>query len=191
MSGILADPKHIFAQAAGYQYASEISWRQFSQDMANFAEGRSVQNDGPTGLLALPMLALQAFALELYFKALYVAQKNEAPPFTHDLLKLFRKLPDETRLMIEAFEEEMVRQTGEYQILRQLSKDTDSFEERLTKCRNAFEVLRYSFEPKNKGKASWNANSILRATSAVCRTLYPDWHADTLPMTPNSNDSVP
>lgn len=175
----LPDPKVIFRQADAYHFASSLSADAWAADARRAANGQSVQIMGPTGFLLFPIITLQAFACELYLKALFIAQLECMPKVGHDLIKLFNKLPEQTRALIKEVDETVYLTFPEEQLLANARGGRQTFNERLDACRHTFVRARYVYEQDEKRPVSWSGSTIVVALNHVCLTMYPHWNPDT------------
>lgn len=101
-----------------------------------------------------PSIVCLAFSLELYIKYLYYTINLKPPRGKdgHNILKLFKKLPKETRLAI--FEHELIRENifftrGNVFSINKHTKDYtdyDRFLDALQAISNSFVEWRYSYE---------------------------------------------
>ena len=99
----------------------------------------AVNDRHPFGMV-LPLLTMQAFAIELLFKCLFLIDDSD-PPNEHNLKKLFDLLSRETR-------DEIIRRWDEgprKRIEKVLSFPAD-LTSSLEACGNAFVQLRYAFD---------------------------------------------
>ncbi|MGH1379275.1 MAG: HEPN domain-containing protein [Alphaproteobacteria bacterium] len=102
--------------------------------------------------LANPAVVNLAFAVELYIKELHFVIKGKAP-YRHNILELFRKLPEETQQEIRNYPS-MQKLTVYYSMHTPLyipqdkkkNPITDVLEQHLCKISDAFEKWRYSYE---------------------------------------------
>ncbi len=119
------------------------------------------QGDGQIPFVPMQGMVLQAFASELYLKALYAIEKQAPPPRGHDLDKLFNQLDQATRDNIAA--RYNVRYGGGV-----LADDLKTFS-------RVFQEWRYSYE--FSGGHEMDATGIAHLASALyeaCAELRPD-----------------
>lgn len=124
------DPKNIFATAYQFTEAAKLLG----------------QRHPP---IALPVLSMTAFALELQFKAL-LALEGKHVRNTHDLNSLFAKLSPATQAEIEAEWQDLISSGPKKEALAFLAAQGAQFDGRLTTALSlaakAFEKFRYAYE---------------------------------------------
>lgn len=103
---------------------------------------RDLQRTPRMGVSLVPFIVNTAFALELYLKAL--SQKHGiTPKATHELVKLYRSLPDKAHFEIETVTPKCA--------LERNFVDTPEVELCLKKVNNAFREWRYFYENERLG----------------------------------------
>ena len=127
----------------------------------------------------MPLVTCYALSLELYFKSLLTAEGIFFPN-THDLKKLFGKLPRQIQARIRDFSipfmdrkfqamiEEDYRQNG-------LAAPVVDFDFLLRASRHAFPVFRYIYETGLARGTGWLANPIIESARKVILDMHPDW----------------
>lgn len=163
--------KAAFLNAAQFHTVSDLIGRAF--DLPATGEPQ------PIGSPCVPVVVNNAFALELYLKAIVILEAGDVKP-THDLSVLFSLVSDNLREHIRD-EYDRLLQTpfghsyseiclGLYPVLNgSMSLDTV-----LPICRDAFAAWRYCHEGTSEGKF-WLGGPITCAVRNVIRQLRPDW----------------
>lgn len=99
-----------------------------------------------------PAIVCLAFSVELYIKYLHCVISDKAPPKGHNILKLFEKLPDETRQRIFAHEaicQNPFTTRGTVFSTKKFARTYsayDGFIDHILAISNGFEKWRYSHE---------------------------------------------
>jgi len=118
-----------------------------------------------------PAVVNLAFSVELYIKDLHFALKGKAPR-GHNILELFRKLPEETQQQIRNYPS-VQKLVAFYSMQRfpiyvptdkNKRKITDILEQQIYKISDAFEKWRYSYE---SGTLNYEIGTALALIEAV------------------------
>ena len=94
-------------------------------------------------VLVTPVLF--ALATELALKALYYQETKKVPPYTHDLLKLFERLGEDTQAELEVTFEELGKNTRG-RLEAEWPKPLSKIRHVLQENKDTFRDWRYSFE---------------------------------------------
>ncbi|MFL6797150.1 MAG: hypothetical protein ACJ8F3_07040 [Xanthobacteraceae bacterium] len=116
-----------------------------------------------------------AFAAELYLKALIAAeQETFKAVYEHDLWELFNKniKSQETKQKIRDLYNS--RTTTLQQAILQSTGVKRDFDAVIQFGKDAFELMRYSFEPGQRDHG-WDGNGIINAIRDVALELQPTW----------------
>lgn len=121
-----------------------------------------------SGPIMAPGVVCLAFSLELYIKDVYYALNME-PPRSHNILKLYKKLPRQIRRDI-FFHASIIQNPfalrGPIIFLRRfngLSRDYYGFIKHLEVISDGFEKWRYSYENGTLRYESWFAEALITA----------------------------
>jgi hypothetical protein len=127
----------------------------------------------PTGGVNIVCLA---FTVELYIKDLHFKITGEAPR-SHNILKLFNKLPEQ--IQQEIFAHDSISQNpfvarGDSFSQKKYTKDYSSYDgfiDQISLISDGFEKWRYSYESTSLGYNTWFAIALIESVKAVADTL--------------------
>lgn len=160
------DPHAIFLYAEAFAEAAEELQPQFRKK----PPGRL---HIPDAAHAAPAATLDAFALELYLKCLYVLDHSDSA-WGHDTEKLIGELKPGTQDSLRSHYEVVL--SGHAEIVAELERDhpgLQEFDRALATSSKAFETLRYLFEGVSNVLFYWPL--IRLAARATVLSMQPTW----------------
>jgi hypothetical protein len=128
--------------------------------------------------VALPAMVSAAFALEVYFKCIFVLETNQPPPNQHNLRKLFELLAPATQVKIRALfaphQAKIQGYVNEAATAAGVTPHAVDFDNVLNFSQDAFVLMRYIYEslPPMSG---WFGHAIMVAARQHIVDLHPDW----------------
>jgi hypothetical protein len=169
----------IFIHALWYDRSSEVLKKFESEWKRHFWHDKTdpvviVKEIDLNPPATLPNLAIAAFCVELYLKAIYCIETGNAG-HGHDLIKLFDALSDESKTRIrESYQEHMTAVQPNNRAGESVATAvTLGFRNELVKNNDSFPVLRYSYE-----KQDWTRNDLVDVRVVlreVILRLKPAW----------------
>lgn len=170
-SSYAVEAGEIFAAAEQFRYTTKVIQLGFS---ASKCPNKNFGN------VAIPMIAFEAFALELYFKSLFKLEfPNIETPGKHNLWDLYSLLGEKTKNKIK----KSYKQIGGdeffslYQKARSLDPENFSMaprtmEDNIRHSKDAFVKLRYYYERDFGG---YSATNVVDAARLAAIDLQPKW----------------
>ncbi|MGY4796022.1 hypothetical protein ACVNNN_13550 [Lysinibacillus fusiformis] len=141
---------------------------------ASIALNKKLSETNDISTYIAPIVTNTSFSIELLLKCIYMIEKGQPAPNIHHLDKLYRKLSDESRTIIEMIYDMLVSQSQTTMVLKQkvpeMKIDLDSA---LKEMSSAFINWRYSYEKKLTGFPT--AGPIIDALMGRIKILEPDW----------------
>ncbi len=123
-----------------------------------------------------PQLLVDSFAVELYLKCLFVIDNDSAPPFGHDLLKLFEALAPGTKSAVRETFRQNIRSDPVLSNLHIINPEAvrfTDFDRSLKAAKNTFDKRRYLYE-ETPPQSEWFYAHLLRdAFRAVTKMVVP------------------
>lgn len=150
----------IFLNAEVYRAAAKLLAREGAQGRPQFFSAS---------------IAGAAFAVELYLKCLITSQATTPKTvYEHDLVKLFGKLKPDIQTGIR-----LIYNTRFAALNRTVSEQTGAardFDTVLRDGKDAFEVMRYFYEPRRPHlSGNWDGEGIMNTIRDVIMNLQPSW----------------
>jgi HEPN domain-containing protein len=128
--------------------------------------------------ITMPSVVCAALSLELYFKALIVDEKGDAPDI-HDLQVLFSLIsPNKQQKIRDYFNLMSETRMKRYQTLKQHDKTPPlpTFERVLDSAKRIVVTFRYGYRTSVLNKwEGWFANEIWDGARKLILELHPDW----------------
>jgi hypothetical protein len=153
--------KDIYTTANNFLAASNVISQKLSET-----------ND--VGTYIAPFVTVTSFAIELYLKCIYMIETGKPAPNIHDLNQLYRKLGEESKIVIEMVYNMLVQQDPTVNALKEkvpeMKTDLDSV---LKEISGAFIKWRYSYEKKLTGFPA--SGPIINALKGRIKILKPEW----------------
>jgi len=165
------DPANIFTVAEQFRSADKMLNLMLRQELTY--EGHPVPFD-----VSIPMVTCAAFALELYLKCLISMETGDRPPNTHDYVRLFGLLHNDSKTAIRNYFDKNSGDTVTV-IKRAFEQSgrpapTVDFDYVLSVSRRAFPIARYLYEgvPAEQG---WVAETIMEGARRTILKRFPHW----------------
>ena len=178
-SGIVNPPTHnsksesiMKNMSLKIRYQADDFFRSYEVLKADFQSNFEKQATPTAGYTMTPCVVNLAFAVELYLKDLYQALGIKAPR-VHEILKLYKKLPDQTRTDIynhPAINENPFATQGsifEPNRIPGTSQGYDGFLHHIETMNKAFVEWRYSYDKGSLNYEEWFALAFIEAIKAT------------------------
>jgi len=158
------NPRNVFVAAEQFYRCANLILKQL-----NAATTTVIPGNGHTAYRMAPVVAISAFAFELFLKCL-LSIDGVAPPKTHNLRDIFAKLPKRTQSEIEARYDE--QRAGS-----QFARGPDfAMRDVLEGSADAFESHRYIFELHDPTTVSqYTVHVLCNTVRAMLVEAHPDW----------------
>lgn len=163
----------MYRTAEGFYFAMHLLKRRTIGEAKATLKKLPFKVIGPTDRLLAPQFALQAFSLELYFKALLQRENGSLPKNGHDLQKLFQNLNDITQAAIKYEYENCPQESAMQRAAMAKSGLPVDFDSCLQISKDAFVEQRYIYE-----HSEWPdvlLEDILGAVRSYIYRNYADW----------------
>jgi hypothetical protein len=160
------NPKDVFNQAIAFAFSDK--WLR--------------QSGTPTGVLqitAVPSMVLSSFATELFLKCILLLDGQDVPS-THRLDLLFRQLSNKRKKRISELWAEHVKANPHiYAHTAAPRPIPDNLRDCLKECRDAFVLLRYAYEDRDK--VIFYMGEFAYVLHAAIIEIKPEWRPPTPP----------
>jgi hypothetical protein len=171
-----ADPHKIFLLAESFTRALNLAGNQMlpPSPPGVTVGGLFDASDTESATMEMaPLLILDSFALELYFKCLICIETGTAP-FTHNLLHLYQSLSQSTQIRLKKHYDTFAAEP--LATMRRTIKNLDgSIEAALKASAEAFIVYRYVYEKTPLAGTGYFGGAVRWAAIVLILEMRPTW----------------
>lgn len=169
-------PEELFQLGDSYLRSSDVIYRNLAASLGTKPSGwQTFKFDRTEWHRIMPMVVLQAFAVEMYFKCLYELTTGSSPG-VHDFLKLYNGLPATTQIDLNrAYERRRKLDLFHLGVERDRPGDGYDLASVLQRSKDAFVYHRYIYEVRTGTTNTSDLGVLLEPLRDLIFQRRPDW----------------